>query len=192
MDAARQVFFSHGFVETSVDAIAATAGVSKQTIYNHFGDKRALFLAVVTAVQEESTTARSRSRPPDLAEDESLEDGLRRLAREMIETALVPDIVALRRIVIAERARDPELLAAFRRPRSAFDQLFIEGIQQQARLGLLDVDDPALAARQFLTLTVQECLMQSELGTRQLAPEEIEQIVRDGVRLWLRAYQVRA
>jgi TetR/AcrR family transcriptional regulator, mexJK operon transcriptional repressor len=191
MDAARRVFLSHGFVETSVDTIAAEAGVSKQTIYNHFGDKRALFLAVITGMQEEATTTAQRTTAPD-AETEDLEADLHRLAHVMIRTALTPDVVALRRIVIAERARDPELMKAFTRPRSAFDQVFAEGIQQRVRTGVLEVDDPALAARQFLTLTVQECLMRSELGTRRLAPEEIEQIVNDGVRLWLRAYQVRA
>src|SRR5690242_12041531 len=191
MDAARRVFFSKGFAETSVDTVAAEAGVSKQTIYNHFGDKRALFLAVITAVQEEATAAAQGMPAPIVAETEDLEASLRQLARLMIETALVRDIVALRRIVIAERARDPELLDAFAKPRSAFDQLFVEGIQERVRLGVLDVDDPAVAARQFLTLTVQESLMRSELGTRELTPDEIEQIVNDGVRMWLRAYRVR-
>jgi AcrR family transcriptional regulator len=191
MDAARRVFFANGFVETSVDTIAAEAGVSKQTIYNHFGDKRALFLAVIAAVQEEATTSAQAVAAPDIAETEDIEVGLRQLARVMIETALVRDVVALRRIVIAERARDPELLKAFARPRSAFDQLFAEGIRERVRIGVLDVDDPTLATRQFLTLTVQECLMRSELGTRQLEPDEIEQIVNDGVQLWLRAYRAR-
>jgi hypothetical protein len=59
------------------------------------------------------------------------------------------------------------------------------------RIGVLDVDDPAVAAGQFLTLTVQESLMRSELGTRELAVDEIEQIVKDGVQMWLRAYRVR-
>jgi AcrR family transcriptional regulator len=189
MDAARRVFFSNGFVETSVDTIAAEAGVSKQTIYNHFGDKRALFLAVIAAVQAEATA--QGTTPSIVAETEDLEAGLRQLARVMIEAALVRDIVALRRIVIAERARDPELLEAFAKPRSAFDQLFVEGIKERVRLGVLDIDDPAVATRQFLTLTVQETLMRSELGTRELAPDEIEQIVNDGVQLWLRAYRVR-
>jgi AcrR family transcriptional regulator len=191
MDAARRVFFSHGFVETSVDTIAAEAGVSKQTIYNHFGDKRALFLAVITAVQEEATAAAQAVTAPIVAETDDIEVDLRQLARVMIETALVPDIVALRRIVIAERARDPELLDAFARPRSAFDQVFAEGIQERVRLGVLDVDDPAMATRQFLILTVQESLMRSELGTRELAADQIEQIVKDGVQMWLRAYRVR-
>lgn len=150
-----------------------------------------MFLAVITAVQEEATAAAQGMPAPVVAEAEDLEASLRQLARVMIETALVRDIVAVRRIVIAERARDPELLEAFARPRSAFDQLFTEGIEERVRLGVLDVDDPAVAARQFLILTVQEALMRSELGTRELAPDEIEQIVNDGVQMWLRAYRVR-
>ena len=191
MDAARRVFFANGFVETSVDTIAAEAGVSKQTIYNHFGDKRALFLAVIAAVQAEATAAAQGIAAPVVDENEDIDVGLRQLARAMIDTALVRDVMALRRIVIAERARDPELLDAFARPRSAFDQLFAAGIQERVRIGVLDVDDPAVATRQFLILTVQEALMRSELGTRELALEEIEQIVNDGVQLWLRAYRVR-
>jgi AcrR family transcriptional regulator len=191
MDAARRVFFSHGFVETSVDTIAAEAGVSKQTIYNHFGDKRALFLAVISAVQEQAVAAAQDLAAPDVAESEDIEAALRQVARVMIRTALVPDIVALRRIVIAESARDPELLSAFARPRSAFDEVFTEGILERVRRGVLDVDDPGVAARQFLILTVQESLMRSELGTRELAPPQIEQIINDGVQMWLRAYRVR-
>ena len=57
LDAARRVFFSNGFAQTSVDTIAAQAGVSKQTIYNHFGDKRALFVAVAEAVHAEAQAA---------------------------------------------------------------------------------------------------------------------------------------
>jgi TetR/AcrR family transcriptional repressor of mexJK operon len=191
MDAARRVFFSHGFVETSVDTIAAEAGVSKQTIYNHFRDKRALFLAVISAVQEQAVAAAQDLAAPDVAESEDIEAALRQVARVMIRTALVPDIVALRRIVIAESARDPELLSAFARPRSVFDEVFTEGILERVRRGVLDVDDPGVAARQFLILTVQESLMRSELGTRELAPPQIEQIINDGVQMWLRAYRVR-
>jgi len=185
LDAARRVFFSNGFVQTSVDTIAAEAGVSKQTIYNHFGDKRALFAAVAEAVQAE---ARGASR---FVESGDLEHDLRLLARVLVDAALIKDVVALRRIVIAERAHDPALVEAFARPRSTFDQAFAEEIRRWVRLGVLDVADPALATRQFLLLTVQEAVGRSEYGTHELAPEQVEQIVADGVQMWLRAYRVR-
>src|ERR1700761_6988850 len=45
--AALTLFTRDGYERTSVDAIAAEAGVSKRTVYNHFGDKENLFLSVV-------------------------------------------------------------------------------------------------------------------------------------------------
>ena len=191
LDAARRVFFSNGFVQTSVDTIAAEAGVSKQTIYNHFGDKRALFAAVAEAVQAEARAATEARGASRFVESGDLEHDLRLLARVLVDAALIKDVVALRRIVIAERAHDPALVEAFARPRSTFDQAFAEEIRRWVRLGVLDVADPALATRQFLLLTVQEAVGRSEYGTHELAPEQVEQIVADGVQMWLRAYRVR-
>src|ERR1700722_19192432 len=45
--AALRLFLRDGFARTSVDAIADEAGVSKRTIYNHFGDKENLFLSII-------------------------------------------------------------------------------------------------------------------------------------------------
>src|ERR1700680_3558647 len=50
LEAAQQVFFAHGFVGASMEKVAATAAVSKQTVYKHFSDKEALFREVVTNV----------------------------------------------------------------------------------------------------------------------------------------------
>src|ERR1700688_3766434 len=50
LEAAQRAFFSNAFVGTSMDQVAATAAVSKQTVYKHFSDKEALFREVVTNV----------------------------------------------------------------------------------------------------------------------------------------------
>ncbi|HUR05833.1 MAG TPA: TetR/AcrR family transcriptional regulator [Nonomuraea sp.] len=47
LDAAIQVFTDLGYARASVDTIAAQAGVGKQTVYGHFGDKEQLFLAAI-------------------------------------------------------------------------------------------------------------------------------------------------
>lgn len=47
LDAAKQMFTTHGFEGASMDQIAAAAGVSKLTVYSHFGDKATLFAAAV-------------------------------------------------------------------------------------------------------------------------------------------------
>lgn len=48
LDAARSLFLSNGYVGTSMDAVATVSAVSKQTVYNHFGDKRSLFEELLT------------------------------------------------------------------------------------------------------------------------------------------------
>src|SRR5512138_448849 len=50
---AREVFREAGFERASVDVIAARAGVSKATVYNHFADKKALFVASVVEATDE-------------------------------------------------------------------------------------------------------------------------------------------
>jgi len=49
LEAAKTLFLSRGFGATSMDAVAAGAGVSKLTVYNHFSDKDTLFLEAVKA-----------------------------------------------------------------------------------------------------------------------------------------------
>lgn len=69
LDAAVQVFLANGFDQTSMDAIAARAGVSKTTVYAHYADKLALFRAVVErsgrllAVQLDETRLRAGQDP---------------------------------------------------------------------------------------------------------------------------------
>ncbi len=53
LDAAKQMFTQHGFDGVSMDQIAAAAGVSKLTVYSHFGDKEALFVEAVRCLCEE-------------------------------------------------------------------------------------------------------------------------------------------
>jgi TetR/AcrR family transcriptional repressor of mexJK operon len=58
MAAAKLVFLRRGYRGSSVDEIAAETGVSKQTIYNHFGDNDRLLLGVVHAAQDDAGVER--------------------------------------------------------------------------------------------------------------------------------------
>ena len=53
LEAAKNLFVSRGFEGTSMDAVAAEAGVSKLTVYSHFGDKDTLFKAAVQSKCEQ-------------------------------------------------------------------------------------------------------------------------------------------
>src|SRR5919204_3939297 len=87
IEAATSAFLDHGFRGTSMDAVAAAAGVSKQTVYQHFGDKQRLFRELVAStVQEASDPVYEEVRR--LADSGHLEDDLRDLARRLLALVL--------------------------------------------------------------------------------------------------------
>ena len=57
LNVAKRLFTTQGFDSTSMDAIAAAAGVSKLTVYSHFQDKERLFTAAVECVCAEQMPA---------------------------------------------------------------------------------------------------------------------------------------
>jgi TetR/AcrR family transcriptional regulator, mexJK operon transcriptional repressor len=193
VDAATCVFLRHGYAETSVDAIAAEAGVAKQTIYNHFGDKRQLFLAVIQAVQRDLGIEPGTAGDLEewLGNSDDLGRDLRMVGRDGARAMMRPEIAGLRRLIIAEWDREPELLAEWARPRPMLELALARAIERQAARGVLDVDDAALAARQFLMVVLNEAVARSFFGRRQLTDAELDEIVDTGVDMWLRCYRVR-
>ena len=59
LQAAATLFLRNGYLGTSMDEIAALAGVSKQTVYKHFGDKQELLLAIVNDALDATVTMRA-------------------------------------------------------------------------------------------------------------------------------------
>jgi TetR/AcrR family transcriptional regulator, mexJK operon transcriptional repressor len=108
LKAATELFLHEGYGSTTIEAVAARAGISKRTFYDRFDDKAALFAAVVHRVIEEI-------RPPadvPLVAGVTLPSILRRLATLILRAALSPQALALHRLVTAESARFPELAYA--------------------------------------------------------------------------------
>src|SRR5437867_4240882 len=147
--AATTVFLRNGYLGTSMDEIAALAGVSKQTVYKHFADKERLFSEIVMNTVNEASD-RVYSEVLELQESGDVEDVLRGLARRQLSMVMQPRILQLRRLVIGEAGRFPELGRTFyeRGPErtiaalaTAFDRL--------AQRGALQLDDPRLAAAHF-------------------------------------------
>ena len=103
--AARNIFLAHGFSAATTDMIQREAGVSKSTVYAHYPNKEALFVAVVEAECAAFTdTVRAiESRPGNLRET------LTALARAYLDIVLSPTGLSLFRVVIAEGPRFPDL-----------------------------------------------------------------------------------
>lgn len=173
--AAREVFLVHGYLGASMDEVAARATASKVTVYKHFSDKQTLFTAVVTDAIEEAEQT-SRSLVDQLADSTDIARDLRTFARQHVTTVTQPHLIRMRRMIIAEAGRFPELARAWHRrgPERAHARL----ARQLARLaerGLLSVDDPLLAAQHLnyliLSVPVNEAMFtgrDTRFGRRQL------------------------
>jgi TetR/AcrR family transcriptional repressor of mexJK operon len=152
MDAATRAFLAKGYSGTSMDDIAKLAAVSKQTVYKHFADKEKLFAEIVLATTDR-VDAMVEMVADIPADAESLEENLTRLAHRFLTALTEPEVLRLRRLVIANADTFPELGAAwyqqgFQRVLTTLGSTF----QRLADQGLLRVDDPHLAADHFAGL----------------------------------------
>jgi TetR/AcrR family transcriptional repressor of mexJK operon len=155
--AATELFLRQGYHDTSTDQIAAAAAVSKQTVYNQFGDKKNLFHEIIIGVT--ATAERfAAGLPRELASVRAAEDlapALRALARRYLASVMNPQVLALRRLMIGEASRFPQLAADYyeRAPARVLAAL-ADVFDRLGARGLLAVDDPASAAEHFAYLVL--------------------------------------
>jgi len=151
LDTATRAFLDHGYAATSIETIAAEAGVAKRTLYARWRDKPALFRAVL-----ETLMARWLATPETPADAaDGLEGALLQIARRVLAVALEPDALALHRLMIAESGRFPELADMVRQSGSAAGMARIAGLlAAEMTGGRLVPLDPGLAAEQFLYLVL--------------------------------------
>ena len=187
LDAATSAFLEQGYARTSVDVIAAAAGVGKQTVYSHFGNKEQLFLAVVSATRSAEAAVDAAS--PAVTGD-PLTD-LAAIAGRLLEIMLAPRVAALHRLTIAELPHHPELQRMWRdeADRPGIDTMLADYLRECTRDGRLDVPDPRLAARQLVMLTVTEGRVATLQGTQPLPAADRERIARETAELIVRAYR---
>lgn len=192
--AGRALFLSNGYQGTSVDQIAASAEVSKQTVYKHFGDKQELLLAIVNSVLETTVTP-FLGRIAALADTTDLQSDLTDLAADYLRAVLQEPVVQLRRLVVGEANRVPALAAQYYEQAPARTlAAFADCFSRLHDRGLLKVPEPALAAEHFAFLIVGRCIDQALFcgGPQVLSGIDVDGYVRAGVDVFLAAYQARA
>ncbi|TIS61149.1 MAG: TetR/AcrR family transcriptional regulator [Mesorhizobium sp.] len=189
VEAAASVFCREGYAGANIDLIAVEAGVSRQTVYNHHGDKEKLFMAVVRDLTERcnagifATIATFPDQPADLESD--LVAFAVRMNRNCICNR---DGRFLRKLIQAEGERYPELFAEWREqgPGRTWSALAAR-FARLAHAGHLSIDDPDVAARQFLALVNAELQITFMLGGMP-TEEEVLRSATNGVRTFLAAF----
>jgi len=194
LTAATALFLRNGFRGTSMDEIASRAGVSKQTVYKQFADKERLFREIVEGVTGNSDAIvpviTAAFGPAPATTHDEFETRLRRVARVYLDGVLQPQVLSLRRLIIAEAEQFPDLAICY------YNQAPSRGIDVVARClepyvdsGLLAAGDLRLSAAHFayLALAVAQdraLFIPSESPT----PRERDRLAAAAAHVFLAAY----
>jgi TetR/AcrR family transcriptional regulator, mexJK operon transcriptional repressor len=186
---AEALFLERGFVGASVEEVAARAAVSKQTVYKQFESKAALFVAVVQAMTNQgSDRVQAEMREPET--EAGVAEALVGHGERLLTVALAPKLLRLRRLVISETDRFPELGRALYEggPGRAIAGL-AAALGRWADRGLLALDEPMVAATQFNWLVMGDPINRAMFyGTVHLSAAERRRHLTQSVRVFLAAY----
>lgn len=184
IDTASHLFFHNGYAATSIEQVAADAGVSKVTIYNQFGDKRALFAAAVECECEKMRGHFSLEAMPQ----GSIRDRLTAIGEAIFAFLFRPEMTRFERRIAAETEHEPAIGAAFleagpRRMKLAF----ATWLRHASEAGDLAIADPELAAEQFVSLCKGMGDLEHRFGAT-VSPESRRSRIDGAVEMFLATY----
>ena len=188
--AATQTFLKSGYLGANMDEIAANSGVSKQTVYKNFGSKEALFIEIVSSMTG-AADLRVHTAPAEPEDAAGLERFLFDYAYRQLSVVMTPQLMQLRRLVIGEVSRFPDLARVLyeRGPQRAIDVLAAVFARLDAR-GLLNCPEPEVAATNFNWLAMAEPVNRAMLlGDGDLPGDaKLRATAKEAVRVFLAAY----
>ena len=188
LEAAKALFLEHGYDGVSMDQIAALAGVSKLTVYSHFGDKDALFIDAVEAYCDEQVPTALFTPAPH----ESLRTRLLAIARAVHALVASPQAVSGFRLMCASKREDCSLADRFWDAGAGHLQAgFAAVLARRTATGDLAVDDPARAASQFFALLRGDLHPRLVMGCGPQPGFDVEAHLEATVDMFLRAYAAR-
>ena len=189
LEAAKRMFTAHGFDGVSMDQIAAEAGVSKLTVYSHFGDKDSLFAEAVRAHCEQGMPTRLF----EDGQDAPLRERLTRIGLAFHAMIMTPEAIAGHRILCSPQIATSSMPAAFwEAGPQRVQESFAELLERRVANGELEIGDCQRAASQFFTLLKGEPHAHAVFGfccggSVDSPAEHVASVVE----LFLRAYAVR-
>lgn len=173
-----------------MDAVAAQAHVSKQSLYREYPAKDVLYAAVVRDWVDRGYDA-MRPHAAALAEARAARAGLLGFARVLQAGLLSPPVLQMRTLITAEARQFPDVAANYvTRSWTRNIGILAEALSALAARGLLRVDEPGLAAEQLTWLVVAAPLNRLTLqaGAYLYSADELESLAAQGVTTFLSRY----
>lgn len=189
--AALTVFARDGYTRASIDTIAREADVSTRTLYNHFGDKAALFATVIETSTAAVAEAQIALIDRHLLKVEDIEADLVTFGRELV--APMPDFAehfSLVRHILADGQHLPDKLIATWRDSGPLRvrAVLSKRLAELGEAGRLRIEDPDRAASHFMALASSAAGDRAQLSRQPLQLTDIQDEAAAGVRAFLRAY----
>jgi AcrR family transcriptional regulator len=190
---ARQVFLANGYAGATMDAIAAGARISKQTLYQQYPSKDVLYAAVVRDWVDQGHDA-IRPHLQALLDAPDVAQGLFRLARVLQTGILSPPVLHMRKLVATEAERFPEVAADYlARGWNRNQRLLAAALRELAARGVLHIADPDMAAEQLTWLAIAAPLNRLTLqaGAQPKNSRHLESIATEAVATFLTRFGQR-
>lgn len=185
LNSAQQLFFQNGFDETSLEMIINEAGGSRRSIYNEFGNKQGLLMAVIqrqVCVQAKILTTIDRELCP--------KEALNNVCLKFVQGMLSPTIMSLFRLVVQQVVKMPELgEIIYQKGIMAGVLPLAEYLDFLTDKKVLQIDNTHFAAQMLIELAKGPLHTRALLMPRKIVTEsEISQQVNQAVNMFLKAH----
>lgn len=189
LKAALEVFLEQGYEAASMAEIVNRSGGSLTTLYNQFGDKQGLFLAMI----RERAQLLSASMLVELSAHTPIEMGLTRIAEHTLTMLLEPESLELYRLLLGLGAKFPDVAAAFQQNGpDRISEALAAYLTDRADAGEIRIEDPIEAAYLFISIARAGLVTRALLNPAfRPTAEEIQASVRTSVDLFLHGVQKR-
>lgn len=188
IDAATELFMSHGFKDVSMDAIATKADVSKRTVYSHFENKDQLFEGIMS----EACACQSFANFFEDDEGASLpiREFLTAYGLDFLEAINRTETIALYRAIVCQAANFPDIGRKFFEYGPALTAARLaEYLNDRVSEGKLNIEDTYAASGQFHAMIGVNMVMELSTGARApYSQQEMDERVSGVVDMFLRAY----
>lgn len=185
LEAAKQLFLSKGYENTSLDSIAAAANVSKLTLYSHFRDKSDLHFQALRSRCEELTSAHLPT-----TNHRAVGDRLLAAAQVLFELMTEPEAIAVHRSIVAGARWLQHIPELYWRavPQHLFEEV-ARVLRKEHERGAIDIQHPHKAASHFMSLVKGDLHEDLLLGrVAGLDPQSVAEHLREAIAVFQRAY----
>ncbi|AZN32198.1 TetR/AcrR family transcriptional regulator [Pseudoalteromonas sp. Xi13] len=185
LQAAEQLFFEKGVEHTSMDQVAAKAGASKRTVYNHFATKEELFQAILTTmlakINHGDVIHFNKNQPIDLQ--------LTAIAEQEVAMLTSPDFLRLAKIAFMQMLQEPQLAKSLSNNTMGC-MTYLEGFLEQAKIaGVLKGDELNVAAKQFVFQLKSFVFYPLLYGFETVTEQQNNKVIEQTVSLFLAKYK---